>query len=84
MERCLPAAAQPRDEANGERSNIGRNGLVAHLHSKSFEELNPQNRRAMLQSVEIERDIPRDFPLLNIGLASEAALHRLHGARFRQ
>jgi len=44
-------------------------------HSTSFEELDPQNRNAMLQSVEIEKDMPRDFPLLNIGLASEAALH---------
>jgi len=48
---------------------------VVHLHSTSFEELDPQNRRAILQNVEIENDMQRDFALVNIGLASEAALH---------
>jgi hypothetical protein len=47
---------------------------VVHRHSTSFEELDPRNHRAMLQSVEIEKHMPRDFPLLTIGLASEAAL----------
>ena len=67
MERCLAC------EADGERSDIVKNDLVVHLRSMSFQELDPHYRRAMLQSVEIERDMARDFPLLTIGLASEAA-----------
>jgi hypothetical protein len=69
VERCLAC------EADGERSGIVRNGLVVRLRSASFEELDPDYRKAMLQSVEIEEDMPRGSPLLTIGLAREAALH---------
>jgi hypothetical protein len=58
VERCLAC------EADGERSDTARTGLVAHLWSTSFEDLDPDYRNAMLQSVEIEKDVPRGFPCL--------------------
>jgi hypothetical protein len=42
VERCLAC------EADGERSDIARNGLVAHMRSASVEGLDPDYRRAML------------------------------------
>ena len=42
VERCLAC------EADGERSDIVRNGLVAHLRSTSFEGIDPHCRMAML------------------------------------
>ena len=42
VERCLAC------EADVERSDITRNGLVAHLRSTSFEELDPDYGKAML------------------------------------
>ena len=47
---------------------------MAHLRSRSFERLHRHYRRDKLSSLEIENNRPRDFPLLTVGLASEAAL----------
>ena len=42
VERCLAC------EADGEPSDIARNGLVARVHSTSFEGLDPDFRKVML------------------------------------
>jgi len=70
-----PWSAALLERPIGQQSDLARNGLVTHLRPTSFEALDLYNRRAMLLSAETDKGIPHDFPLLNIGLASEAALH---------